>query len=367
MMRGLKIGLVGPLPPPAGGMATQTQQLGELLQREGAQMTIVQVNAAYWPRWIATIRGIRAVCRLIPFVARLYRVAGRVDLLHVMANSGWSWHLFATPAVWIAHARGIPAVVNYRGGEAEAFLARSGSMIRRTMRRASVLVVPSEFLREVFERHGIASKVVPNIVDLRRFHPADAVARPLGPRLVVARNLERIYDIPTAIHAFAVVRQRIPGAQLIVAGSGPELEKLTALAAKLGIAEAVDFCGRLDRDQMASLYRSADALINPSRVDNMPNSVLEAMASGVPIVSTNVGGIPYILRHGVNAFLVDAEDHAALAASLLHVLSDGDVAAKLRTQALADVQQYAWPKVKQRWSDLYASVLAGAHVGVRPA
>lgn len=359
--RGLRIALVGPLPPPEGGMANQTQQLGELLRREGADVTLVQVNARYRPRWIDRLRGVRAVFRLVPYIVRLWRVAGRVDAFHIMANSGWSWHLFATPAVWMAKLRGIPSVVNYRGGEAEMFLARSGFLALVTLRCASALVVPSGFLQQVFSQREMKSTVVPNVVDTERFRPIHPGRATGAPHLVVARNLEPIYDIPTALRAFALVRKETPDARLTVAGAGPEHQALLALADELGIAEAVNFCGRLDRDQMAELYRSASVVINPSRVDNMPNSVLEAMASGAVVVSTNVGGVPFILRHGVTGLLVPAGDHVAMANALRRVLGDPQWASKLHSAALADVQQYTWSRVRQQWADVYAPVLSRAH------
>jgi glycosyltransferase involved in cell wall biosynthesis len=176
-----------------------------------------------------------------------------------------------------------------------------------------------------------------------------------------------MYDIPTALRAFAQIRKNAPGARLTVAGSGPEHRALNALAAELGIAEAVSFCGRLDRDQMAELYRSATVVINPSRVDNMPNSVLEAMASGAPVVSTNVGGVPFILQDGVTGLLVGAGDHAAIAAAVQRLLADPQLMQQLRDAALADVQRYTWPLVRQRWADVYASAVSGNRVEVRPA
>ena len=363
----LHIGLVGPLPPPAGGMATQTRQLGELLEREGARVTIVQVNAPYHPSWVASIRGLRAVFRLVPYVARLWRVAGEVQILHVMANSGWSWHLCACPAILVARLRGIPAVVNYRGGEAAAFLARAGGLVRATLRLAGALAVPSGFLQRVFAQHGIHSEVIPNIVDLQRFRPPAVTPSAAAPHIVVARNLEPIYDIATALRAFARVRRSASSARMTVAGSGPQHGELQALAAALGVGDAVDFCGRLDRDEVAALYASAAVALNPSRVDNMPNSVLEAMASGVPVVSTDVGGVPFILRDGVTGLLVPAGDDGRMAEAVLRILGDRELAARIGGAALADVQQYAWPRVRQRWLDMYASLLSGPRAEARSA
>ncbi|RFC36344.1 MAG: hypothetical protein DID90_2727553940 [Candidatus Nitrotoga sp. LAW] len=102
----LKIALVGPLPPPSGGMANQTRQLATLLKQEGVNVELVPVNAPYRPRFVGHIKGLRAVFRLLPYLFHLWHAAGRVDLFHIMANSGWSWHLFAAPAVWTAKLRG---------------------------------------------------------------------------------------------------------------------------------------------------------------------------------------------------------------------------------------------------------------------
>jgi glycosyltransferase involved in cell wall biosynthesis len=273
-----------------------------------------------------------------------------------MANSGWSWHLFAAPAVWIARMRGVPVVVNYRGGEAAAFLERSAHWVRWSLHAASVLVVPSGFLRDVFGRFRIDAEVLPNIVDTSRFRFM-ARGHHDAPHLVVTRNLEAIYDIPTALRAFATVRKSFPLARLSVAGEGAELQRLTAMVDALGITAAVRFTGPLDREQIATLYREADILVNPSRVDNMPNSVLEALACGLPVVSTRAGGVPYLVRDGVSALLVDAGDAEAMAEAILRLLRDAELAERLATAGVADAQQYTWARVRLRLAELYERVL----------
>lgn len=354
---GLRVALVGPLPPPAGGMANQTRQLAELLGQEGARVELVQVNAPYRPAWIGRVQGLRAVARLLPYGIGLWRAVGRADIVHVMANSGWSWHLFAAPAVWIGSLRRRPVIVNYHGGEAEAFLRRSAARVRPTLARASQLLFPSGFLKEVFGRFGVEGRVVPNVVDLARFAPA--AQRKRGAHLVVARNLEPIYGIDTALRAFAVLAARRPEARLSVAGSGPQRAELEALAASLGVAERVRFTGRLDRDQMADLYRNADVTLNPSRVDNMPVSVLESMACGVPVVTTDVGGIPFLVRHERTALLVPPDAPEAMAAAALRVLDDAPLAAALGEAGLEEVRRYAWPSVRTALLAAYEDALHG--------
>lgn len=350
----LRIALVGPAPPPAGGMANQTLQLARLLTTEGLSAEIVQVNAPYSPSWVARIPVVRALFRLPAYLARLWRAAGRSDVLHVMANSGWSWHLFAVPAIWIGRSRRVPTVVNYRGGEAETFLRRAAPVVRFSMRRASALVVPSGFLRQVFASFGMEARIVPNIIDLDRFYPAREALD--GVHVVVARNLEPLYDIGTGLRAMALLLKRHPGARMSVAGSGPEERRLAQLAGELGIAARVDFTGRLDSSEMADLYRSATLNLNTALADNMPNSILEALASGLPVVSTDVGGVPFLVRHEDTALLVPAGDAAAMADAMARVIDDRALRQRLIRNGLDYARDFTWQRVGASWLRIYREV-----------
>ena len=354
----LRVGLVGPWPPPFAGMANQTRQLAELLRGEGVQVDFQPVNAPCWPLWVERLGGIRALVRLVPYVINLWHMAGRVDLVHLMANSGRSWYLFAAPAIWICSFRGVPVLVNYRGGGAEAFFSRSFRTVRPTLKRAALIAVPSGFLHEVFARRGFEPRVVPNVINVERFSPANRVAPArTGRHIVVARNLEPIYGIDTALRAFSLIRQQEPAARMSVAGSGSERERLTRLAEELGLNNAVTFTGRLENERMAELYRGADLMLNSSLVDNMPNSLLEAMASGVPIVSTNAGGIPHLVEHGRTALLVPIGDAAAMADAAIRLFRDHELADNMRAAGLDTVKQYEWKAVRGKLFDVYGELL----------
>ena len=354
MSGALNLLLVGPLPPPSGGMANQTRQLKRLLEGDGVRVSLVQMNPPYHPGWVERIHGVRAVFRLLPYVRRIAAESTRADVVHVMANSGWAWHLFAAPAIWIARIRGAPVVVNYRGGEAESFFEHQFAIIRPTLARAAVVVVPSGFLREVFAKRGVETVEVPNIVDLAAFHPADS--RPAEPHILVTRNLEPIYDIATAIRAFEMVLERAPGARMTIAGSGPQRAELERLAAELGVSERVRFTGRLDNSELPALYRTASVALNPSLADNMPISLLEAMASGVPIVSTNVGGIPHLVADGKTAVLVAPRTPHLMAQAILRLVADPALAARLSCTGVEASRCYGWSHIRERLYRTYARV-----------
>lgn len=355
-----RVCVVGPLPPPSGGMANQCEQLVRLLELEGTDVRLVCTNAPYRPAVAGRIPVLRAGFRLLPYVLKLWHTLGQADVVHVFANSGWAWHLCVLPALLIAKLRGVHAIVNYRGGNADTFFAHAPSHVLKMLAGVSLRVTPSAYLLRVFRKHGLDAEVIPNIIDLSRFRPAGARDPASAPHLVVTRNLEKIYDIPTAIRAFAAVLKAFPQARLTIAGSGPELGALQTLVVELGLRERVVFAGRVENAAMASLYAGADCMLNPSTVDNMPISILEAFASGVPVVSTNAGGIPDLVEDGVTGMLVAIGDDAAMAMRVIELLNRRDKARALSEAGLREAQRYAWPQVSRLWLEAYRRVaLAG--------
>lgn len=359
-LAGLKVLLVGPIPPPAGGMANQTRQLGVLLRQSGAEVSLVAVNRPYSPRFVGRIPIVRAFFRLIPYFVDLYRQIKQADVVHLMANSGWSWHLFAAPAVWTAHWLDTPILVNYRGGHAEPFFAKSWRVVNSSLKRASHIIVPSAYLQDVFAEYQKVAEVVPNVLDETLFFPNESTQdkdadSPI--RLLVTRNLEPIYDIPSAIHCLASVIQVYPNTRLFIAGSGPEYQALVNLTEKLGIADNVDFLGRLDSNRIAELYRESDFLINPSTVDNSPNSVIEALACGVPVITTNVGGIPRLVKDQHDAYMVEPRQPELLASGVLHLVKDEKSRQAQIANGLNTAKQFYWSNVSLKLLNAYNTAL----------
>ena len=358
----LRVGVVGPLPPPAGGMATQTLQLVSLLSEEQLDVSLVQTNRPYRPQMVEKLRGIRALFRLAPYLLSIWKMLGRVDVVHLMANSGWSWQLFSAPVIWLGYLRKIPVIVNYRGGEAQDYFEKSFSRVRPTLERASRVIVPSGYLEKVFAGFGVETTVIPNIINLERFSPIkarDVFDSEQRYRLIITRNLEPIYGIRTAIEAVALVRQQVPAIQLSIAGSGPQKAELEQLVSKLKLEDCVEFVGRLDAEKIVDFYHTADVMVNPTTVDNMPNSVLESLACGVPVVTTNVGGIPYIVEHGRTALMVPSGDSTAMAQEIVRLYQEEALRGTLINNGLKAVRPYAWPEVKGQWLAMYDLVRSG--------
>lgn len=354
----LKILIVGPVPPPAGGMANQTYLLEQFLRASGNDVEMIAVNAPYKPHWVGRIPGLRALFRLIPYCITLYRGTRSADVVHVMANSGWSWHLFAVPAIWIGHWLHKPLLVNYRGGHAERFFASSWHIVEPSLMKATGILVPSTYLQDIFKKYGKKAEIIPNILDDSRFYPRQA-ERPEGPiRFIITRNLEAIYDVATAIRCAAILKADYPDLILEIAGSGPEQSALERLCEELQLTENVIFRGRLNLDEMSKLYRRADIMLNPSTVDNSPNSIIEALACGVPIVTTNVGGIPKLVTHGHDTLMTSPSDPQAMSEQVKRVLRDPDLKHRLIENGLKTIEKFRWAHVGQKLELSYVNAIA---------
>jgi glycosyltransferase involved in cell wall biosynthesis len=172
---------------------------------------------------------------------------------------------------------------------------------------------------------------VPNIIDLDQF-PFHARI-PLKPRLLCPRNLEPIYNVSCVIRAFPRVKAAWPGAVMAIAGDGSERPKLEALCKDLGVAGSVRFLGQVPHSHMPGIYRDYDILVNSSDVDNVPGVILEAFAAGLPVVSSNTGGIPYLVKPGQTGLLFPRNDDRALAEAVLGLLDDPSLVERITTAA----------------------------------
>ncbi|MDP2561132.1 glycosyltransferase family 4 protein [Psychrobium sp. 1_MG-2023] len=353
----MKIALIGPTPPPNGGMAMQTKQLEQFLIAANHDVKLIATNAPYPFRWLAKIPILRAVARLFSYIIVLYSQLKHYQLIHLMANSGWSFYLFVMPVVYIANRYHIPVVLNYRGGLAEEFFAKDWFWIKGCLRRVDKIIVPSSFLQQVFAKYQLEAEVIPNMVDLSifEFKEPQLVAKPV--HIVVTRNLEAIYDNQTAIKGFAVFHQQFPNSKLSIAGSGEQDLMLKALVKELELEQSVEFVGRLNRQQIACLYQQADIMLNTSLVDNTPNSIIEALASGLLVVSSNVGGIPYLVDDKKHALLVDPQDPKSVAAKLNQLMSSPELVRKLAFNGNELVYQFRPELVLPSLEKLYREVM----------
>lgn len=356
--RRIRVLLVAPSLDILGGQAVQADRLLKSFQQEQAlEVRFLPVN----PRLPAPfhllqrIKYVRSLVTSIWYVGSLLLRAPRHDILHIFSASYWSFLLAPTPALLIGKLYRKKTILNYRSGEAEDHLARWRSAVPM-VRLANVVVVPSDYLVEVFARFGIPARAIFNIVDTSRFRFRKRY--PLRPVFLSNRDLEPLYNVSCALRAFAIVQRSFPEARLTVLGDGRQRAELEQLAARLQLHH-VRFLGRVAHEKMPEFYDKADIYLNSPNLDNMPGSILEAFAAGTPVVSTNAGGIPYIVEHGKTGLLAPCGDADALAANAIRLLVDPALARSISFAAREQCDQYSWAAVREKWLGLYGELCGG--------
>ena len=354
----IRVCLVAPSLDILGGQAVQASRLFRSLQDvPSVVVDILPINPRLPGvlRLLQRVRYLRTVVTSVRYAWTLITRLARYDIVHVFSASYFSFLLAPTPALLVGRWYGKRVVLNYRSGEAEDHLRRWGRSVLAILRRADVLVVPSGYLVEVFRRVGLGARVVGNIVDLRQF--AFRERKSLRPIFLSNRNLEVHYNVACVLRAFARIQRRRPEARLIVAGDGSQRGALLRLASELGL-QNVEFVGRVTPARMPALYDTADVYLNAPDVDNMPASILEAFASGLPVVTTDAGGIPHIVRHDETGLIVPRGDHDAMAAAALRLLDDPVGAYRLTCRALDECRlRYAPDVVAAEWVRLYQGLM----------
>jgi L-malate glycosyltransferase len=353
--RKLRVAIVAPTLRILGGHSVQAQRLLEGWKRDDdVEAWLVPINPepAGSAARLLSIKYVRTVLTQLLYWPQLVRELRRADVVHVFSASYASFLLAPLPAILVARAFGRPVLLNYHSGEAADHLKRS-QIARASIAKCDATIVPSRYLVDVFSQLGLTASAIPNVVDLKRF--AYRRRHPIGPRMLSVRNFEPLYNVACTLRAFQLVQKRWPNASLTLVGSGSQEATLHTLARDLAL-EHVTFAGRIHPDRMPDYYASHDIYVQSPDIDNMPISVLEAYASGLPVVSTETGGVPAILTHGEHGLLAPSDDHAALAERVLLLLEQPGLACELAENARARCDDFQWHRVRDEWLSHYLQI-----------
>ena len=359
-MTRLRVCIVAPSLDIVGGQAVVAQRLMQHLAGDADLAISFLPHNPRLPgvlRALQRVKYLRTITTSVAYVVSLLRELPRHDVIHVFSASYWSFLLAPTPAVLLGRLFGKRVILNYRSGEADDHLTRWRWLAPAVMRRASLIVVPSNYLVDVFARHGLVATSIFNFVDVSSIPYRER--GPLRPRFLGNRNFAPHYNVSCVLRAFRLIQDEHPEARLVVAGDGEERESLHALARELDLRH-VDFVGQVTPTAMAELYDAADVYLNAPNVDNMPNSIIESFAAGLPVVTTSAGGIPYIVTHEQTGLLVSPEDHRSLAEGALRLLADPALGQRLARAARQELlAKYTWRAVHPEWRSAYAGRSGG--------
>lgn len=352
MKRKIRVLLVAPSLAITGGQSVQASRIHQLIA------TVPDVEMRFHPidptipaglKFLLRYPGIRTLTNFAAYFPALVWKASRSDILHIFTAAYTSYMFWSMPALLVGKLLGKKVILNYRDGQCEDHLTNWSTAVP-TIRWADRIVAPSGYLVDVFARFGLRAISIYNFIDTANF--IDRPRRVLRPVFMTNRGHESLYNIPCILRAFQRVQQTVPDAALTIAHDGPARGELEALARQLSLRN-VSFIGRVPQSQVRELYDAADIYLTTPNIDCMPGSLLECYASGLPIVASKAGGIPYMVTHNQTGLLVDLDDDRAVAEACLRLLADPELVTRLTAAGREEVKKYAPDRVREQWTMLY--------------
>jgi len=289
------------------GVPPQVLLVQQMLSREGYPTALIG-------------KGKTGIGRLIDVAWRGPFEMLRSEVILVDVFGGRAF-IYEALAIFYGKIFGRRVVAMLRGGWMPDFVKSWPWLSLWVLKRADHLVCPHAFLLERFKDSDLGiNQTIPNFIDQEKYHYRER--KPLRPRFLYLRGTHQIYNPEMCLRAFALVQSRYLNASLTIAGSG-STKSCEALAFELNLRN-VSFVGLVSKDQVPILADQHDIYLQSNRVENMPVTILEMWASGLPVVGTSVGGMPYLVHHEENGLLVPSEDHEALASACCRLLEDKD-------------------------------------------
>ncbi|OMP31180.1 glycosyltransferase family 4 protein [Mangrovimonas sp. DI 80] len=311
------------------------QVLGALLEAEGNQLRY------------ASSHNIKFL-RLVDMLYQCMRYAQSTDVVLIDTYSTSNFY-YAFLVSQLCRVLRLPYIPSLNGGNLPARLLSHPKLCALIFKHAKHNVSPSKYLKDAFAKHGYANVVhIPNSIQLCHYPLEKKSYESI--RLLWVRSFSKIYNPQLAVRVVYDLKQKGYDVSLCMVGpdSDGSLEKVRALAEDLNVS--VRFTGKLSKAEWTQLAKEYNIFINTTNFDNTPVSVIEAMALGLPVVSTNVGGMPYLIADGASGLLVPPNNVQVIVEAIEKVYENSELREHLIHNARAVVAEFDWELVKQRWN-----------------
>jgi glycosyltransferase involved in cell wall biosynthesis len=320
-----------------GYTSTSIETLGEFLEEEGFRIFYASSKK-------------NKVLRMTEMIFKTFKYARKVDYVLIDTYSTRNfWYAFIISQLCrILNLKYIPKL---HGGNLPNRIVRSKFFSDLIFSNSYANIAPSNYLYEIFKNNGYTNlKYIPNTIELDVY--SDSVKEFKTPKLLWVRSFAKIYNPLMAVKVFIKLKQSFPEAEICMVG--PKKDGSYSKTIRYAKKNNVDIIttGKLSKEEWIELSKNYNVFINTTHFDNAPISVIEAMALGLPVVSTNVGGIPFLLEHNANALLVDDNDIEGMANQIDRLMREADLARNLSKNGKESVKCFDWEVVKKQWSEL---------------
>ena len=294
--------------------------------------------------------------RFLDMMRHIIKHRKECELLIVDTYSTWNFY-YALMTAFFGKLFSIPYIPILHGGDLPKRLTKYPKMSAYLFGDSAANVTPSIYLKEAFDKAGYKTQYIPNNIELEKY-PFKKREK-IEPRILYVRSFAKIYNTEMAIKVLKSLSETYHDSTLCMVGPDRDgsLEKTKALAKELGLEDKVTFTGGLNKEEWIALSADYDIFINTTNFDNLPVSIVEAMALGFPIISTNVGGLPYLIEDGVDGLLVDKNDDKMMHEKIELLLNNPDLCISLSNNARKKAETYAWSSIKTQWDDIIKGII----------
>ena len=305
--------------------------------------------------------------RLGDMLATVWGRRRQYDVAQIDVYSGLAFVWAEAVAASLTALR-CPYVLTLHSGAFPEFAERWPGRVRRLLRSAAAVTSPSPYLQERLATYRPDIRIIRNGLHVASYPVRDHVAA--RPRLVWIRHFEQRYNPVLALDVVSRLAHDFPEIELLMVGSDRQdwsAEQTLEEARRLGVEDRVRVLGPVPKADIPHILQQGDIFLNTTNVDNAPVTVVEAMACGLCVVSTDAGGVPYLVRNEHDALLVPRTDPEAMTAAVRRVLTDSTLAAQLSRNARECAEAFSWETVLSEWEDLLCAVQSRAKTGGRGA
>lgn len=286
--------------------------------------------------------------RLMDMCQTLFKRKSKTDIVLIDTFSTWNFYyayIIARMCKWYK----LPYIPILHGGNLPSRIENSPKMSNSIFSNAYKIVAPSGYLKKAFEDKGYEVELIPNIINIEEYK----FKKRLGfrPRLLWVRAFDQTYNPALAIRVLKQLKSDFPDAKLCMIGPNKDgsLAEVKKLISDFNLIDSVEITGVLPKEEWHKKSEEFDIFINTTNFDNMPVSVIEAMALGLPVVSTNVGGIPHLITDGVDGILVNPDDEIEMVNAIKQIIENTENSVEITKNARNKVEQFDWEVIKENW------------------
>jgi glycosyltransferase involved in cell wall biosynthesis len=341
---GVRVLFVGNFLSRGGGRRAVCEELSERLGDSGWHILLTSSVRARFPR-------------LVDMVGTALSRREEYDLAHIDVFSDTAFY-WAEALAFVFRSLRKPYILTLRGGDLPAFARRHSRRMRRLLGSAAAVTAPSTYLQEALSDWRADIQVLPNAIDITRYTFRHRMSP--QPRLVWLRAFHAVYEPALGPETVAILRRDFPTVRLTMIGPDKgdgSFDETRRVAARLGVSGHVEFVAGVDKSAVPLALSGGDVFLNTSSVDNVPVSVMEALACGLCVVSTNAGGLPDLLDDGADALLVPAGNALAMAAATRRVLTESGLAGQISQRGREKVESMDWSVILPRWKHLFEAAV----------